>query len=62
MQFVKSSKVNIWHYSPCYNDDLAYVLKEDGRHMVFLFAPEVPIFALKEIAQQSANQLVNIRL
>merc|ERR1712131_127327 len=40
----------------------AYVLKEDGRHMVFLFAPEVPIFALKEIAQQSANQLVNIRL
>ena len=41
---------------------LAYVLKEDGRHMVFLFAPEVPIFALKEIAQQSANQLVNIRL
>jgi len=41
---------------------LAFVLKEDGRHIVFVFAPEVPIFSLKEIAQQTANQLSNLRL
>jgi hypothetical protein len=40
----------------------AFVLKEDGRHIVFVFAPEVPIFSLKEIAQQTANQLSNLRL
>ena len=38
---------------------LAFVLFEAKRHLVFLFAPEVPIFALKDIAQQTASQLVN---
>ena len=38
---------------------LAFVLFEAKRHLVFLFAPEVPIFALKDIAQQTAGQLVN---
>ena len=38
---------------------LAFVLFEPKRHLVFLFAPEVPIFALKDIAQQTAGQLVN---
>lgn len=37
----------------------AFVLFEPKRHLVFLFAPEVPIFALKDIAQQTAAQLVN---
>jgi len=32
----------------------SYVLKQDNRHIVFLFSTEVPIYALQELANQAA--------
>ena len=58
MQSEKSSKV-IFRQKQIVTIVSAFVLFEPKRHLVFLFAPEVPIFALKDIAQQTAGQLVN---
>ena len=32
----------------------AYVLKQDNRHIVFLFSAEVPIYALQQLANKAA--------
>jgi len=40
----------------------SYTLCVDGRHLVFLFASETPIFVLQELANQTAESLSSVCL
>lgn len=54
--FRKSKSENLTHseFYSVRKEYKSYVLKQDNRHIVFLFSSEVPLFALQSLANQAA--------